>query len=182
MPSVLIPFADGVEEMEAVILVDVLRRGGLEVTTAGMADGPVTASRGVRLLPDRAWSDVQPNSFEALAIPGGAEGVNRLKADARILEAVRSFHRHGKWIAAICAGPLVLQEAGILQGRRITCHPAVADRLTATPRTEERVVIDGNLVTSQGPGTSFEFALALVRCLLSEEKSLLISKAMILPL
>jgi 4-methyl-5(b-hydroxyethyl)-thiazole monophosphate biosynthesis len=181
MPSVLIPLADGVEEMEAVILIDVLRRAGLEVVTAGLAGNPVTASRGVRLVPDHPWQTLKPDTFDVLAIPGGAEGVNRLMNDARILDTVRSFDLAGKWIAAICAGPLVLQKAGILDGRRVTCHPGVAAQLTATPRLNDRVVVDNRLITSQGPGTSFEFALTLVRLLTDTDKALALGKAMILP-
>lgn len=181
MPSVLIPLADGVEEMEAVILIDVLRRAGMDVTSAGLTGAAVTASRGVRLVPDKAWADIRPGSFDVLAIPGGAEGVNRLKADTRILNTVRVFHGAGKWIAAVCAGPLVLQEAGILTGRRATCHPGVAAQLTATARLDDRVVVDGHVITSQGPGTSFEFALALVRYVLDPEKARSLAKAMILP-
>lgn len=181
MPAILVPLADGVEEMEAVILIDVLRRAGLEVTSAGLTGEPVTASRGVRLLADKPWTSVRIEDFDVLAIPGGAEGVNRLKADARILEAVRAFDRAGKWLAAICAGPLVLQQAGILAGRRATCHPGVAAQLTATPRLDDHVVVDGRLITSQGPGTSFEFALTLVRCLLGPGPASDLAKAMILP-
>lgn len=181
MASVLIPLADGVEEMEAVILIDVLRRAGLEVVTAGLTTKPVTASRGVRLVPDRNWDELQPAAFDILAIPGGAEGVNRLKADSRILTAVRAFDQQGKWIAAICAGPLVLQQAGILAGRRVTCHPGVEDQLTATTRLADRVVVDARLITSQGPGTSFEFALTIVRCAVNAGKAISLSKAMVLP-
>ncbi len=182
MASVLVPFADGLEEMEAVILVDVLRRAGVAVTTAGLTGGPVTASRGVRLLPDKAWDDIQPDAFDLLAIPGGAEGVNRLRADTRVLDTVRAFHSAGKWIAAVCAGPLVLQQAGILGGRRVTCHPGVATQLTATPRLDDRVVVDGRLITSQGPGTSFEFALALVQCLAGRGQAADLAKTLMLPI
>jgi 4-methyl-5(b-hydroxyethyl)-thiazole monophosphate biosynthesis len=101
--------------------------------------------------------------------------------DTRVLDAVRAFDQTGKWIAAICAGPLVLQKAGILTGRRVTCHPGVADQLTATPRLTDRVVVDGRLITSQGPGTSFEFALTLVRLIVDPDKALSLGKSMILP-
>lgn len=181
MKNVLIPLAKGVEEMEVVILVDVLRRARLDVVTASLLDNPVTASRGVRLVPDKLWQDVNPAAFDALAIPGGAGGVDNLMNDPRVLDAVRDFDRAGKWIAAVCAGPLVLQKAGILAGRRVTCHPGVAARLTATPRLNDRVVVDGHLVTSQGPGTSFEFALTLVRLFVDPDTALSLGKAMVLP-
>ena len=159
----LIPVADGSEEMEVVIVADVLRRAGWPVTLAGIAGaGPIRAARGTRLVPDAAWSAVDPESFDLLVIPGGWEGVLALSRDARVLAAARAFLAGGRWVAAICAGPLVLQAAGLLAGRRVTCHPGVADKLTQTDRLADRVVIDGRLITSQGPGTALEFALALV--------------------
>ena len=181
MTSVLVPLADGVEEMEAVILIDVLRRAGWNVVAAGLDDGPITASRRVRLLADQPWSAVNPLDFDVLAIPGGAGGVARLSIDGRVLAATREFARAGKWIAAVCAGPLVLQAAGLLAGRRVTCSPAVAEKLTATPRLPERVVVDGKLVTSQGPGTSFEFALALVKLIEGPEKAAAVAAGMVVP-
>jgi len=165
----LIPLAMGVEEMEAVILADVLRRAGWNVVLAGLAPGWVTASRGVRLQPDAVWADVAPLDFDILILPGGTEGVAALTADERVLDAVRQFDRHDKWLAAICAAPLVLQAAGILVGRAMTCHPGVKDRITETTRSDSRVVVDRRLVTSQAAGTTFEFALALIRLLESPE-------------
>jgi 4-methyl-5(b-hydroxyethyl)-thiazole monophosphate biosynthesis len=180
MSRVLIPLADGVEEMEAVIIIDVLRRAQWTVTAVGMQDGPVTASRNVRLVPDRPWPAVNPRDFDVLMIPGGAGGVERLAADERLLDAVRMFERTGKWIGAVCAGPLVLQAAGILNGRKVTCHPGVASRLTATGRSNDRVVVDGKLVTSQGPGTSFEFALTIVRLIDGPDKAEALALSMVL--
>ena len=181
MTTALIPLAEGVEEMEAVILLDVFRRAGWTVVGAGLEDGPVMASRRVRLLPDQPWNAVNPLDFDVLAIPGGAGGVARLSADARVLAAVRQCARAGKWIAAVCAGPLVLQAAGLLAGRRVTCSPAVAEKLTATPRLPDRVVVDGKFVTSQGPGTSCEFALTLVKLVDGPEKAAAVAAGMVVP-
>ncbi len=181
MPTVLVPLANGFEEMEAVIIVDVLRRAQWSVTAAGVDEGTLTASRGVRLVPDKPWSAIVPADFDILMIPGGNGGVDRLLADARVLDAVRAFDRAGKRIGAVCAGPLVLQAAGILAGRKVTCHPGVAERLTVTPRLTERVVVDGRLVTSQGPGTSFEFALAMVRLVDGASKADALARSMVLP-
>ncbi len=158
----LIPLADGVEEMEAVIVTDVLRRAGWAVTTASLRLGPVTGSRGVRLLADAVWSDLSPADFEALILPGGARGTQNLMEHAGVLEAVRLFDAGGRRLAAVCAAPLVLQAAGVLRGRRVTCHPAVRDQLREGVWTDAPVVEDGSLITSQGPGTCFAFALALV--------------------
>lgn len=162
MSKVLVPLAEGVEEMEAVIVIDTLRRARFEVVTAGLKEGPLTASRGVRLIPDTTLDAVNVGDFDALVLPGG-KGVQLLLADERVLSAVRSVHRNGRWVAAVCAAPLVLQKAGILDGRKATCFPGVAQQLTATRRLEDRVVVDGRIITSQGAGTSLEFALEIVR-------------------
>jgi 4-methyl-5(b-hydroxyethyl)-thiazole monophosphate biosynthesis len=168
MIKVLMPLAEGVEEMEAVIAIDVLRRAGFTVVTAGLREGPLTASRGVRLIPDTTLDAVRVLDFHVLVLPGG-KGVALLKQDARVLDAVRTLHAAGCWICAVCAAPLVLQEAGILSGRRVTCFPGVAAQLTATAPLNERVVVEDKLITSQGAGTSLEFALAIVRALGGDE-------------
>ena len=162
MPKVLVPLTDGVEEMEAVIIIDALRRAGWDVVAAGMKPGAILASRGVKIQPDLPWEQIDPSTFDAVMIPGG-KGARSLAADTRILEAVRDFRTAGKWIGAICAAPLVLQAAGILNGVRATCHPSVAAELTSARHENQRVVVDGRIITSQGPGTAFEFALTLIR-------------------
>lgn len=163
MTKVLVPLADGCEEMEAVIIIDTLRRAGWEVTAAAIGGQTVTASRRVRLVSDTLWEQIQLATFDVLALPGGAEGTRNLMADGRVLEAIRLFARTGKYVAAVCAGPLVLQAAGILDGRKATCHPGVKADLKTPERIDARVVTDGKIVTSQGPGTSFDFALELIR-------------------
>lgn len=162
MTSALVLLANGSEEMEAVIVIDVLRRAGWEVVSAGLQDGVVTASRGVRLVPDTVLADLDMSVFDVLFLPGGGPGTKAMCADTRVLDAVSAFHDSGRIVAAICAAPLVLQEAGILDGVRATCHPAVEEQLVVTTRQTDRVVKDGNIFTSQGPGTAIEFALALV--------------------
>jgi len=182
MARVLVPLAPGVEEMEAVIVIDTLRRAGWEVVAAAMSDMQVLASRGVKLVCDTAWTNVDPATFDVLVIPGGAGGTRALVADEQVLEAVRSFVQAGKTAAAICAGPLVLQAAGVLEGRRATCHPAARADLTQPAEiTDDRVVVDGHVVTSQGPGTAFEFALALVRELDGPEAATAIAEGLVMP-
>ena len=177
--NVLIPVADGSEEMEVVIVADTLRRARWHVVLAGLAVGAVTAARGVRLMPDAVWADITPEAFDMLVIPGGSDGVMVLAKDERLLAAVRTFMANGKWVAAICAGPLVLQAAGVLKGRRATCHPGVAGELTQTSRLNDRVVVDGRLITSQAPGTAFEFALALIRAVEGDAKAAALAKAIV---
>ncbi len=158
----LIPLADGVEEMEAVIIADVLRRAGWTVTLAGLKPGPVTAARGVRLLPDDEWNRLRLDDFEALILPGGAVGSRHLCEHEGVQVAIRAFAASGRLLAAICAAPLALQAAGVLRNRRATCHPAVRAQLTQAKVEDARVVEDGTVVTGAGPGAAFEFALVLV--------------------
>jgi len=171
MPNVLVPIAHGTEEMEAVIIVDILRRAQWKVVLAGIEPGLLTASRGVRLMPDCHWDDIIPTEFDILMIPGGAPGVERFLQFQPLLDAIQVFYRDNKWLGAVCAAPLTLQAAGILDGKKATCHPGVANRLTVTPRLPAPTVVDGHIVTSQGAGTTFDFALTLVRLVDSPVKS-----------
>jgi 4-methyl-5(b-hydroxyethyl)-thiazole monophosphate biosynthesis len=180
MPKVLVPLADGCEEMEAVILLDTLRRAGWDVVGAGLHAGEIRCSRGVRLIPDAVWDEVPVETFDMLVLPGGGPGTDALRRDPRILDALRAFHAGGKTVAAICAGPLVLQEAGLLKDRKATCHPGVAGELTQAQRVDDAVVTDGTIVTSQGPGTAFAFALELVRRTDGPEAADRIGEAMVL--
>jgi 4-methyl-5(b-hydroxyethyl)-thiazole monophosphate biosynthesis len=176
----LVPIANGSEEMESVIIIDVLRRAKWEVTCVGLDNRPIQASRGVVIVPDMAWDEIDPSAYDLLVFPGGNVGSKNLRNDSRILQAVREFYEAGKVVAAVCAGPLILQEAGILKGKKVTCHPAEAVNLTATQRMDEKVVVDGNVVTSQGPGTTFQFALTLVAMKDGQEKADTIAKGMVL--
>ncbi|MBL7115333.1 MAG: DJ-1/PfpI family protein [Kiritimatiellae bacterium] len=162
MAEALILLADGIEEMETVIIVDVLRRAAWNVTMASIDNSEITASRGVRLLADKTFDAIDPTDYDVLLIPGGMGGTQRLQKHQGVLEAIRTFSDHAKWIGAICAGPLVLQSAGILEEKLVTCHPGVRDQLTAPRESNSRVVVDGRIVTSQGPGTAFEFALRFI--------------------
>ncbi|MGQ9661636.1 MAG: DJ-1 family glyoxalase III [Kiritimatiellia bacterium] len=181
MARALIPLANGVEEMEAVIAVDVLRRACWEVTTAGITGTVVTASRGVKLVADSLWADVDPANFQVLVLPGGGDGTKALIADGRILETIRTFVASHRIVAAICAAPLVLEAAGVLRGRRTTCHPDVRAEIKTATYCAARVVIDGKIVTSQGPGTAFEFVLALVSLLDGPRAAEKVAAAMVLP-
>lgn len=180
MPSVLVPIANGSEDMEAVITIDILRRAQWNVIVAGVDDGLITASRGIRLMPDKAWREINPGDFDCLMIPGGAPGVERFLNFPPLLETIKDFVRSGKWIGAVCAAPLTLQAAGILSGKRATCHPGVATRLTVTQRLAERTVVDGRIITSQGAGTTFEFALTLVKLIDGPEKAQAIADSIVL--
>ena len=182
MARALVLLAEGVEEMEAVIVIDVLRRAEWTVVAASLQEGVVRASRGVQLLGAQNLPTVEAEGFDVLVLPGGLGGVEQLMSDQRVLALIpRYLEDESKVLAAICAAPLALQEAGVLADRRYTSHPGVADQLAVGERVDERVVVDGNLVTSQGPGTAFEFALQLVAMRDDADKVKAMADAMVLP-
>ncbi|EMY79082.1 DJ-1 family protein [Leptospira weilii serovar Ranarum str. ICFT] len=180
MVKVLVPFADGMEEMEAVIIVDVLRRAGIQVTSASLKKGPVTASRGVKLLADEVIDKIRIHDFDMIVLPGGNGGTKVLGADPKIVELLKDAKKHGQWIAAICAAPSILVHQNILTNEdRFTAFPGVVS--DAPGYTGSRLEISGKIITSVGPGSAFEFALELVRILSGEETMLKVKSALQLP-
>ncbi|HKJ94591.1 MAG TPA: DJ-1 family glyoxalase III, partial [Gammaproteobacteria bacterium] len=169
MASVLVLLAEGCEETEAVTLIDLLRRAGVEVVTAGLERGPVVASRGVTLQPDRLLDEVIEGDFDMLVLPGGGGGADRLRRDPRVLELIRRHAGGGRWSAAICAAPRVLADAGVLQGHRATSFPGWLDGVPDIDYAEDSVVVDGRVATSRGPGTAMDFGLQLVELLMGRE-------------
>lgn len=166
MTNVLIPLAQGCEELEAVTVADILRRAGIRVITAGLESGPVRASRGMVLVPDTTLDEALQHGYDMIVLPGGMPGSEHLKNDARMIAVMREMAAGGKYIAAICAAPMALHAAGLLEGKRATSFPGVLDALPGTHRyVDERVVVDGHIVTSKGPGTALDFALTLVELL-----------------
>jgi 4-methyl-5(b-hydroxyethyl)-thiazole monophosphate biosynthesis len=163
-PSVLVPLAEGFEELEAVTVIDLLRRAGIEVVTAGLAEGPVVASRGTVLIPDSHIDSVSERAFDLVVLPGGLPGADHLAADPRITQILERQEAGGRAIAAICAAPKVLAAAGLLDGRTATHYPGAVERSRYPNATfsDAPVVVDGRLVTSRGPGTAMDFALALI--------------------
>ncbi|CAG1771166.1 protein deglycase [uncultured bacterium] len=171
MVSVLVPLATGCEEIEAVTVVDLLRRAGIKVVTAGLTPGPVHASRGVVLVPDALLDDVLGQPFDMVVLPGGMPGSAHLRDDPRVMALLRSMSVDGRWMAAICAAPMALLAAGVLAGKRATSFPGVLDQLPGTHEVSaEPVVVDGRVVTSRGPGTAMDFALTLVELLAGKAK------------
>jgi 4-methyl-5(b-hydroxyethyl)-thiazole monophosphate biosynthesis len=172
MARVLVPLADGCEELEAVTIIDILRRAGIDVVTAGLREGPVTASRGVVLVPDRTLDEVLGDAFDMIVLPGGIGGAENLDRDPRIHRLLQQMAEQDKYTAAICAAPMVLLNAGLLDNRRATAYPGIIDgRVNAgTELLETPVVSDGRVVTSRGPGTAMDFALSLIEHLLGADK------------
>ncbi len=168
MKSALVLLAPGFEEMEAVTMVDVLRRGGIRVRVAGLEAGVVSGSRGVKVEPDLALDDVEDaKEYDAIVLPGGMRGTEALRGDARVRDLLLWYGAQpGRVVAAICAAPLVLDAHGLLEGRRYTCYPGVEGSISGGEHRPDRVVADGDLLTSRGPGTAIDFALALVERLM----------------
>jgi protein DJ-1 len=181
-PKALVLLAQGAEEMEAVISIDVMRRGGIDVTVAGV-DGaaPVRCSRGVVITPDVGLDDVQ-GVFDVLVLPGGAEGAQRLAQSEKVGELLREQELRGWCVAAICAAPIALQAHGVFEGRRLTSHPSVRPILEDWGEySEHPVEADGNLITSRGPGTAFPFALRIVGTLMDAERMVEVRAPMMFP-
>ncbi|MDH4233739.1 MAG: DJ-1/PfpI family protein, partial [Gallionella sp.] len=170
MKTALVLFADGSEELEAITVVNILRRAGVTVTLAGLKEGALRGSRGVVLLPDTALDAVQHDSFDMVVLPGGQPGTNHLKADTRVIKLVRQMAQQGKYVAAICAAPSVLASAGLLDGKQATSFPGALDPFPNVMQQTAAVVEDGNLITSRGPGTAMDFALTLVERLVGTDK------------
>lgn len=160
----VITVADGVEDLECVTLIDVLRRAEIEVVVASVENRRmITCARGTRLTADAMLVDVLAQDFDLIVLPGGMPGAQRLGEHEPLAERVRQQAKAGKFYAAICAAPaMALQPFGVLRQRRMTCYPSFSDRLSGCSFVDEPVVVDGNCITSQGPGTALAFALTLV--------------------
>ena len=168
MKTVLVPIAPGFEEIETITVVDILRRAGARVTLASTVPGALEGSRGVKVEADDLLDNVMEKEFDLICLPGGQPGTDNLKKDPRIEKILKRMQKEGKYIAAICAAPLVLQKAGILKDKTMTCHPSVQSEFDSY--IKDRVVVDEKLVTSQSPGTAMEFALKLVEILFDEDR------------
>lgn len=182
MPKVLVPLAQGCEEIEAVTIIDLLRRAKIEVVSAGLDDQPVTASRGVRLIADTTLDKALEQEFDMIALPGGMPGMAHLKNDPRIIALLQKMTRQGKYTCAICAAPAVLAEAGLLTGKSATSYPGFIDHLPSVTYKADAVVKDGKVITSRGPGTAMEFALALIEVLVGKTRRDEVEAGLLIPL
>ena len=172
MACVLVPLAQGCEELEAVTVVDLLRRAGIGVVTAGLDAQPVRASRGMILLADMTLDAALQQEFDMIVLPGGLPGADHLRDDPRVIELLKKMAASDRYTAAICAAPRVLARAGLLDGKRATSYPGALD-IDAVPGIEYLempVVADGRVITSRGPGTAMDFALTLIEALAGKTK------------
>jgi 4-methyl-5(b-hydroxyethyl)-thiazole monophosphate biosynthesis len=169
MSKVLVMLADGFEEIEAVTIIDVLRRAGIQVTSASLGEKIVRGAHELSLTADCRLDDVSSEVFDAIILPGGMPGSRNLRDDPRVIGLLRQQAEGGRYLGAICAGPIALEAAGVLKGKRATSYPG--SDLPSARYSEDRVVTDGKLVTSRGPGTALEFALEWVRLLTGAQKA-----------
>ena len=180
MKKTAILFAEGYEEVEALTVVDLLRRAKIGCDIVAVDDGvEVTGSHGIRVGADKTLSQLVMEEYDGLILPGGLRGVNNLAADERVIDLLRRFAEAGKLTAAICAGPTVLAKAGLLQGRKACCYPGMEDELNGAVACTESVVADGSIITSRGLGTAIPFALALVAYFSGEKQAQALAKAIV---
>jgi 4-methyl-5(b-hydroxyethyl)-thiazole monophosphate biosynthesis len=170
--TVLVPIADGTEEIEAVTIIDVLRRAGAEVVVASVDALEIVASRGVKIVADCLIGECRARPFDLVVLPGGMPGAEHLRDSEPLKRILMAQNASGRLFAAICAAPaVVLEPHGLLQDRRATCHPGHIHKLSDPTSAQARVVVDGHCITSQGPGTALAFALKLVELLFGAEKA-----------
>ncbi|OHD55249.1 MAG: thiamine biosynthesis protein ThiJ [Spirochaetes bacterium GWF1_51_8] len=162
MPKVIVPLAEGFEEIEAVTIIDILRRAKIEVAVAGLKFGATAGSHGIAVTPDVRIEDVNSAEYDMIVLPGGQPGTKNLKGSHSVLSLVKEFYAKGKLVGAICAAPTVLHEAGILKDKKATSFPGYEPEMPDANYVSETVVWDGNIVTSRGPGTAAAFALSIV--------------------
>jgi len=173
MKRVLCLLENGFEEIEAIAPVDLLRRAGIEVVMAGVSSVKVTGKCGVRVIADALLSEVSGDDFDALLLPGGP-AVMELRKNAEVIALIRAFHASGKLIAAICAAPLLLKDAGLLDDANFTAHFSTRGELPDA--LDERSVYCSQLLTSRGAGTAIEFGLAFVALLAGDEAAAEVSR------
>ncbi len=180
MPRVAVLLADGFEEVEAMAIIDVLRRADITVVIAGLHGGHIEGAHYVKVIPDTTVDAIHVDNFDMLVLPGGQPGADNLNADGRVIDLIRDFHTKGKLTGAICAAPYVLANAGILDGKQATAYPSFGDKLGKARYVDKNVVSDGQVLTSKGPGTALQFGIAIVERLMSKERAEAIKEAMLM--
>lgn len=180
--TALLLIADGSEEMETVITADVLRRGGIAVTLVSIGDSEcVKCSRDVKICADTKLSNVSDKeNYDVVILPGGLGGSKAFAESAEVGKLLQKQEKENKLIAAICAAPTALKAHGIAKGKQVTSYPAMKDQMIDGYKyLEDSVVVDGNLITSRGPGTAFAFGLAIVEKLANKETATTVAKGML---
>lgn len=179
--TVLVPLANGFEEIEAMTIIDVLRRADCNVTIASVQEQTITAAHGVKIITDCLINDCAENEYDMIVLPGGMPGSTNLKHSKMLENMLKQQQERNRTYAAICAAPaVVLKPLGLLDHKKATCYPSFAKDLSASYSNDSTVIIDGNCITSQGPGTAMEFALVLVEVLFDHNKAQELKKAMLI--
>lgn len=179
MVKALVFLAPGFEEIETCTIIDILRRCGVAVTVAGLAPDRVVGSHELTVIPDQSIEEVHIEDFDAIICPGGYPGYKNLRKDERVVSLVKEAFYQGKLVAAICGAPVVLSEAGVLNGKVCTIYPGMEDEVKkggGIPK-KDIVVVDGNVITSRGPATAFAFSLKLAEKLVRKETVDRVAKA-----
>jgi len=181
MTKVLVPLAQGCEELEAVTITDLLTRAGIEVVTAGLDEKAVVASRGLTILPQTQIEKIADQLFDMVVLPGGLPGANHLRDNAWVQQILKNHASHNCYVAAICAAPKALAQAGLLNNKTATCYPGALDGsdLENVKLTENALEVDGNVITSRGPGTAMDFTLKLIEILEGSAKKIEVEKALV---
>jgi len=170
MKRVAVLFAEGFEEVEGLTQVDFLRRAGVEITMVGVTGEMVKGGHDITIKTDTTVDQIDPATFDGVVLPGGMPGAENLGSSVHAQDLIRSIFQSGGLVAAICAAPaVVLEPLGILKGKKATCFPGFEGRFKQASFSEERVVQDGNVITSRGPGTAAEFAIALITYVVDSE-------------
>lgn len=180
MKKVLVPFADGFEEIEAITIVDVLRRAGVEVITASITNKQeVTGSHDIKVKVDKLFSELESETFDMIVLPGGMPGSANLNQHEGLKKMILKQKNQDKYIGAICAAPLVIGNMGLLSGVKATCYPGFEKYLVGADISNDGVVIDNKIVTGRGAGYAMAFALKLVELLTSEDMAIYTGRKML---
>ncbi len=179
MKNILVPLANGFEEIEAITIIDILRRAGALVTTAGLIKKNVIGSHHVKILADTVLDDVLENDWDMIVLPGGIPGAPTLAQDNRIIKLIKESEAKRRYTAAICAAPTVLERAGVTEGKRVTSHPGSENEIKLGLYTSNSVEQDGLMITGQAAGSAMKFAFKLVEELFGKEKVLEINKGVL---
>lgn len=178
--KVYVHLADGFEEIEALTVVDVLRRAEIDVQTVSVTGNKeVTGSHQIKVIADSLFEETDYSKADMIVLPGGMPGTLNLEKHEGLREKILEFQRAGKWLAAICAAPSVLGKLELLKGKTATCYPGFEKHLVGAEVCEDRVVVSGNVITSRGPGTAIYFALEIVRIIKGQETANKLKKGMI---
>ena len=168
MPKMLVPLAEGFEEIEAITIIDVCRRGGIDVTVAGVTGTTIKGGQGIEVAADCLIDSVDINSYDMITLPGGLAGTLVLSESENVQSILKQMKEQGKYIGAICAAPLALHTAGVLN-QEFTCYPSIENQIRIEGyHQDQSTIIDGKVMTSQGVGTAIDFALNIVRELQGE--------------